>query len=85
MSIVLSLISGPLDKKACLYFLIVTVFFFIVFIIAFFGNIFILIKNRKNLSFSNIFTSLYMIFTLFIAYFVNRLLYTMCNKSFETS
>lgn len=82
MSNLLSLISGPLDKKACLYFLIVTVFFFVVFIIAFFGNIFILIKNRKNISFSNILTSLYMIFTLFIAYFVNRLLYTMCNKSF---
>jgi hypothetical protein len=45
----------------------------------------VFIKNRKTLSFSNIAGGLYMIFMLFIAYFVNRLMYTVCNKSFETS
>lgn len=85
MSNLLSIISGPLDKKACVYFLILTIFFFVVFIIAFFANMIVLIKNRKTLSFSNIAGGLYMIFMLFIAYFVNRLMYTVCNKSFETS
>jgi hypothetical protein len=83
MSNLLSLITGPLDKKACVYFFIATIFFFVVLVIVFCANIFVLIKNRKSLSFSNIAGAIYMIFMLFIAYFVNRLMYTMCNKSFE--
>ena len=83
MSNLLSLISGPLDKNACSYFLILTIFFFIVLVVSFFANIFVLFKNRKTLSFSNIIGGLYMIFTIFIAYFVNRLMYTVCLKSFE--
>uniref|UniRef100_A0A6C0AQ42 Uncharacterized protein n=1 Tax=viral metagenome TaxID=1070528 RepID=A0A6C0AQ42_9ZZZZ len=84
MSNLLSLISGPLDKNACSYFLILTIFFFVLLVIAFLSNIFVLIKNRKTLSFSNIIGGLYMIFTIFIAYFVNRLMYTVCVKSFQT-
>ena len=83
MSNILSLITGPLDKKACVYFFITTIFFFVVFVVAVCTNIFVLIKNRKSLSFSNIIGGLYMMFMLFIAYFVNRLMYTVCNKSFE--
>ena len=81
MSNILSLISGPLDKSSCAYFFILTIFFFVVFCISIIGHIFVLIKNRKSLTFSNITGGLYMIFTLFIAYFVNRLMYTICNKS----
>jgi hypothetical protein len=33
------------------------------------------------LTFSNITGGVYMMFTLFMAYFVNRLMYTICNKS----
>jgi membrane protein YdbS with pleckstrin-like domain len=85
MSNLLSLIYGPLDKSSCSYFLLLTLFFFVILIIAVCANIYVIIKNRKSLSFSNIVGALYMLFTLFIAYFVNRLMYTVCNKSFETS
>jgi len=83
MSNILSLISGPLDKSSCSYFLLLTLFFFVILVISIFANIFVIIKNRKSLSFSNITGGIYMIFTLFIAYFVNRLMYTVCNKSFD--
>jgi hypothetical protein len=83
MSNILSLISGPLDKSSCSYFLLLTIFFFVILVIAICANIFVIIKNRKSLSFSNIAGGIYMIFTILIAYFVNRLMYTVCNKSFD--
>lgn len=79
----LSLIAGPLDKDACIYFYITTNFFFILFLLAFLSNIFVFIKNRQKLTFWNIIGGLYMIVILFITYFVNRLFYTICNKSLE--
>ena len=85
MSDLLSKISGPLDKKACSYFFILTIFFFGFFILSLIGNIVILIKNRKTITFSSIVWSVYMLFSILIAYFVNRLMYTVCNKSFETA
>jgi hypothetical protein len=85
MSNLLSLISGPLDKSYCRYFLLLTIFFFVIFVIAVIIHIFLFIKNRNHISFINIFGGLYMIFTIFIAYFVNRLMYNICYKSYETS
>jgi len=81
MSNILSSISGPLDKSSCAYFFILTILFFVIFVISIIGHIFILIKDRKSLTFSNITGGVYMMFTLFMAYFVNRLMYTICNKS----
>jgi hypothetical protein len=81
MSNILSSIYGPLDKSSCAYFLILTIFFFVIFIISIIRHTFVLIKNRKSLTFSNITGGMYMMFTLFIAYFVNRLMYNICNKS----
>ena len=77
----LSFIYGPLDKNSCVYFLILTVLFFITLVFVFFGEVFFLIKNRKNITFSNISRGILILFNIFIAYFVNRLFYTMCNKS----
>ena len=81
MSDLSSIIYGPLDKGSCVYFLILTVFFFIILVISFFANLFVLIKDRKNLTFRNIIGGIYMVFSIFIAYFVNRLLHTMCIVS----
>lgn len=83
MSNILSLIAGPLDKDACIYFYITTNFFFLVFLVALLANLFVFIKNRQKLTLWNIIGGLYMITLLFITYFVNRLFYTICNKSFE--
>ena len=81
MSDLFSSIYAPLDKNSCLYFLLLTLIFFFGLIIAFVANIFYLIKNRKEVSFRNITTGLMMLFNIYLAYFVNRLLYTMCVKS----
>jgi hypothetical protein len=72
---------GPLDKSSCVYFLIITVVFFVLLVIGLFGNLFVMIKNFKQLNFKIVSEGLIIWFNLFIAYFVNRLLYTMCTKS----
>ncbi len=81
MSDFLTMIYGPLNKGSCVYFLILSVIFFTGLVLGFLAHVFYLIKERKTLTFRNIVGGLYMLFSIFIAYFVNRLLYTMCNKS----
>jgi hypothetical protein len=83
MSDIFSFIYGPLDKGACMYFLILTIMFYILLVVTFFTEIFMLIKNRKNITFRNIANGILLIFNIFIAYFVNRLLLTMCKKSLD--
>jgi hypothetical protein len=72
---------GPLDKSSCVYFLIISVIFFILLVFAVFADIFWLVKNYKQLNFRIITGGLVLLFNIFLAYFVNRLLYTMCTKS----
>lgn len=72
---------GPLDKTNCVYFLVISGIFFILLLISIFGNVFVLIKDYKKMDFRTITGGLIMTFNLFLAYFVNRLLYTMCTKS----
>ena len=72
---------GPLDKNSCNYFLMISVIFFISLLIFFISELIYLVKNFDKLNFKLISGGLIMLFNLFLAYFVNRLLYTMCNKS----
>lgn len=72
---------GPLDKTNCVYFLIISAIFFLLLVISIFGNIFVIIKDYKKMDFRTISGGLIMMFNVFLAYFVNRLLYTMCTKS----
>lgn len=72
---------GPLDKSSCVYFLIISVIFFILLVIAIFGQIFWIVKNFKKVDFKMLTGGIVMLFNIFLAYFVNRLLYTMCTKS----
>lgn len=72
---------GPLDKSNCVYFFIISVIFFILLVISIFGNLFVLIKDYKKLDFKTITGGVVMTFNIFLAYFVNRLLYGMCTKS----
>ena len=81
MSDFLSSVSGPLDKQACVYFFALTMFFFVILVITFFAEMFVIFTNFKNLTRANIVGGIFMLFNIFIAYFANRLLYTMCNKS----
>jgi hypothetical protein len=72
---------GPLDKNACLYFFIITFFFFIVLVITLIAELLYIVKHYKTLN-MKMFTSGILIWVnIFLAYFVNRLMYTMCMKS----
>jgi len=81
MSNFITSVSGPLDKSACVYFFAWTMFFFIILVIAFVAEMFVLFRDFKHLTRMNMITGIIMLFNIFLAYFVNRLLYTMCSKS----
>ena len=73
---------GPLDRKYCNYFYYMSVLSFIIFCLTFIGiifSIFHLIKNKKSTL--NVFFSSNLLISSFLAYLVNRLMYTICNKS----
>lgn len=72
---------GPLDKDSCVYFLFLSMIFFAILVFIIIGEILFLIKNYKNLNFKIFSNGVLLLFNSFIAYFVNRLLYTMCSKT----
>lgn len=74
---------GPLDRSACSYFLLITVLFFISFVFIMVSEFLVIIQMAREGKF-RIRVGLYgfmVIFNIFIAYFVNRLLYTMCSRA----
>ncbi len=77
----MSKLFSPLDKGACVYFLIITMIFYIMLLLTFLGEIWFAIKNYKQLNFKVVSNGVLLLFNIFIAYFVNRLLYSMCSKS----
>ena len=81
MSDLMNAYFGPLDKSFCVYFLIISVIFFIGFIILFLNEVIFIVANIKRLNFRMITSGIILLFDIFLAYFVNRLLYTMCTKS----
>ena len=72
---------GPLDKQYCVYYLVLAMLFFAALIVAIFGEIFYVIKKYKEINFRTFSNGILILFNIFVAYFVNRLLYTMCSKS----
>jgi len=72
---------GPLDKQSCIYFLFLSMVFFAVLIFTIIGEIAFIAKRYKEINFTVITSGILLLFNAFIAYFVNRLLYTMCYKS----
>jgi hypothetical protein len=81
MSDFMATFFGPLDKDSCVYFLFLTIVFFSLFVFAVITEIIYLFKKSKELNFRILSSGLMLLFNFFIAYFVNRLLYTMCTKS----
>ena len=72
---------APLTKDSCIYFLILSMFFFVVLVFTLFADLFFIIKNFKVLNIRFFQGGALIAFNVFIAYFVNRLLYTMCSRS----
>jgi hypothetical protein len=72
---------GPLDKSACMYFLIIAVIFFIGLVLVFVSELLFLVQNYNKLNIRMISATVLILFNLFLAYFFNRLLYSMCTRS----
>lgn len=79
----MELYFGPLDKRSCRYFLFIAMFFFFMMVIAIISDVIWVFKNYKSLNSKTFSGAVLMLFNLFIAYFVNRLLYSMCSKSLD--
>lgn len=81
MSDFMSTYFGPLNKDWCNYFLFLSMFMFALLIIAFITEIVFLFKHYKTLNGRIILNGVFMLVNAYLAYMVNRLLYTMCLKS----
>jgi hypothetical protein len=71
----------PLDKKYCNYFYYLSVICYCIFIFMILTLVGGLIFHSKKFNLYICLHSISMIMTLFLSYFVNRLMYSMCVKS----
>jgi hypothetical protein len=74
---------SPLDKGSCSYFLIITMIFFVMLILSLGTEVLYIIQHFKDLTYKHVVSSIILLFNIFMAYFVNRLLYSMCSKSLD--
>ena len=81
MSYLFDTFFGPLNKGSCIYFFILSVIFFCILILLLFSEFFFILNNFGKLNIKLILHSILILSNMFIVYFVNRLLYTMCTKS----
>ncbi len=81
MSDFMSNYFGPLDKSACVYFLIIAVIFFIALILVLINELVFAVKNYNKLNFRMVSAGVLILFNIFLAYFINRLMYGMCTRS----
>ena len=72
---------GPLNKEWCNSFLFLSMFMYVLFVIAVLTEISFLFNHYKTLDFKMIVNGVFLLANAFMAYMVNRLLYTMCVKS----
>ena len=72
---------GPVPEAYCIYFLALSVFFGILFLFGVIWIIFYIIMNYKKLNTFVLAQSFAMLINTFLAYFVNRLLNTMCVRA----
>lgn len=72
---------GPLGKESCLYFYLISVFCGFSLIVLLFSIIVYLAKNYNKPNTMYLTNMALASLNLFVAYFVNRLLHTMCVRS----
>jgi hypothetical protein len=75
---------SPLSKEYCTYFYILSMFFYVLLVIFILLSLGYLIKNFNNLKdikFVLLIYGIQVIVSLFLSYFVNRLLYSICVNS----
>jgi hypothetical protein len=71
----------PLDKKYCVYFYYISVISFCFFIFIFLTATWCLVFETKKINLIFCMNSVSLMISTFLAYFVNRLMYSMCVKS----
>ena len=77
MTEIMNYLFSPIGKEWCMYFYFLSIFAFVLFVIAILSLLGLLMKGRKV----DGFTSFFMVFQPFLLYFVNRIFYSMCVNS----
>ena len=72
---------GPLSKDSCLYFFILTVICFVTLVFVLLTELYFIVMNYNKLNLKSFQHGVLILCNVFLAYFVNRLFYTMCAKS----
>jgi hypothetical protein len=72
---------GPLGKEWCIYFYVLSMFFLLAFGLSIIGIISSVVFNKKKIDSMFVANSVAILFNTLLAYFVNRLLNTMCVNS----
>ena len=72
---------GPLNKDWCIYFQILSMFFLFMFVTSAILAVALGIKNIKKLDLMMVLHAVALLGNTLLAYFVNRLLHTMCLNS----
>jgi hypothetical protein len=72
---------GPLPEVYCVYFLALSIFFGLLFVVGIFWIIYYVIMHFKKLNSIVLAQSFGMLINTFLAYYINRLLNTMCVKA----
>ena len=72
---------GPLSREYCTYFYLMSIIFFVFFILSIIGVVSAVVMKGKKIDFMFILNSSMLILNTLLAYFVNRLLNTMCTGS----
>ena len=81
MTQLLNTLYGPLPVKYCMYFYILSIISFLTFLFLL-GNLLLKVFRRK-LDGTNMVLQLNLLLSVFIGYFTNRLLYSMCSNSLK--
>ena len=72
---------GPLPKQYCVYFYALSIMFAISFVMSFLSILYFMIMHSKKVNMMFIVNAIFILLNTFLAYFVNRLLNTMCIRS----
>jgi hypothetical protein len=72
---------GPLTKEYCIYFYILSILLFAIFVFGLISFIILVVKKYKTLESTFYMNNILILVNILIAYFVNRLLHSMCIGS----
>lgn len=77
----MNLFMGPLNEKYCMYFLIIAIIALVGIFSTIISALMYVYKNLNKTNNTTLIMYLSLLLNLYIVYFANRLLYSMCVKS----